>query len=183
VALSSRNRRALAVLAGVAVAGAAAVVFVFFMGGGGEEPQQAAAPVTQTPTTPKTTPKKQAKQNKPAKKRAPTFAFFGGRDPFVPLVVAETGGAGANTTGAVNAVDAPTGGAQVADATVVGGHNVSLINISGENVQVSVDGQTRTVQPGDSFAGNFELVSVSGGCANFLFGDQSFTLCEAGERK
>src|ERR671918_1745033 len=135
VALSSRNRRALAVLAGVAVAGAAAVMFVFFMGGGGEEPQEAAAPVTQTPTTPKATPKKQAKQNKPAKKRAPTFAFFGGRDPFVPLVVAETGGAGANTSGAINAVDSPSGGSQVADATVVGGHNVSLININGDNVQ------------------------------------------------
>jgi hypothetical protein len=183
VALSSRNRRALAVLAGVAVAGAAAVVFVLFMGGGGEEPQQAAAPATQTPTTPKTTPKKQAKPNKPAKKRAPTFAFFGGRDPFVPLVVAETGGAGANTSGAINAVDAPSGGTQTADATVVGGNNVSLIDINGDNVQVSVDGQTHTVQPGDQFEGNFELVSVSGGCANFLYGDQSFTLCEAGERK
>ncbi len=180
MALSSRNRRALAVLAGVAVAGAAAVMFVFFMGGGGDEPQQAAAPVTQTP---KATPKKQAKQNKPPKRRAPTFAFFGGRDPFVPLVVAETGGAGANTTGAINAVGEPTGGAQVADATAVGGHNVSLININGDNVQVSVDGQVHTVQPGDTFEGNFELVSVSGGCANFLFGDQSFTLCEAGERK
>jgi hypothetical protein len=161
-------------------------MFVFFMGGGGEEPQQAAAPSTQTPTTPKATPKKEAKQNKPAKKQAPTFAFFGGRDPFVPLVVAETGGAGANTSGAINAVDEPsggTGGAQVADATVVGGHNVSLIDINGDNVQVSVDGQTHTVQPGDRFEGNFELVSVSGGCANFLYGDQSFTLCEAGERK
>jgi hypothetical protein len=168
----------------VAVAGAAAVAFVFFMGGGGEEPQQAAAPVTQTPTTPKVTPKKDAKKNKPPKKRAPTFAFFGGRDPFVPLVVAETGGAGANTSGAINAVDSPSGsGAQVADATVVGGHNVSLIDINGDNVQVSVDGQTHTVQPGDQFEGNFELVSVSGGCANFLFGDQSFTLCEAGARK
>jgi hypothetical protein len=183
VALSGGSRRALAVLAGVAVAGAAAVAFVFFMGGedGGQQPQPVAAPTSEPP---KAEPKKKAaKNNKPAKKKAPTFAFFGGRDPFVPLVVAETGGAGANTSGAVNAVDSPSGGSQVADATVVGGHNVSLININGNNVQVSVDGQTHTVQPGDSFEGNFELVSVSGGCANFLFGDQSFTLCEAGERK
>ncbi len=180
MALSGRNRRALAVLAGVAVAGAAAVVFVFFMGGGAEQPQPAAAPSTEAPDT---TPKKQAKPNKPPKKRSPTFAFFGGRDPFVPLVVAGTGGAGANTSGAINAVDEASGGGQVADATVVGGHNVSLIDINGDNVQVSVDGQTRTVQPGDSFEGNYELVSVSGGCANFLYGDQSFTLCEAGERK
>jgi hypothetical protein len=181
VALSPRNRRALAVLSAVAVAAAAGAVFFFFiMGGGGEPPQQAAAPTTQTPQT---TPKKQAKPNKPAKRRPPTFAFFGGRDPFVPLVVAETGGAGANTSGAINAVDDPNGGANIADSTVVGGHNVSLINISGDTVQVSVDGDTHNVQPGDSFEGNFELVSVSGGCANFLYGDQSFTLCEAGGRK
>lgn len=182
MAVSGRNRRALAVLAGVAVAGAAAAAFVFFMGGGdgGEQPQPVAAPTSEPPQT---EPKKPAKNNKPAKKHAPTFAFFGGRDPFVPLVVAETGGAGANTSGAINAVDSPSGGSQVADAAVVGGRNVSLININGDNVQVSVDGQTHTVQPGDSFEGNFELVSVSGGCANFLFGDQSFTLCEAGERK
>ena len=183
MALSSRDRRALGVFAGVVIAAAAAgAYFFFFTGGGGEQPP-AAAPVTQTPTT---TPREPAKANKPPKRRPPTFAFFGGRDPFVPLVVAETGGAGANTSGAINAVDEPsggTGGAQVADATVVGGHNVSLIDINGDNVQVSVDGQTHTVQPGVRFEGNFELVSVSGGCANFLFGDQSFTLCEAGARK
>jgi hypothetical protein len=167
----------------VAIAAAAAGAYLFFFTGGGEQPQ-VAAPAAQAPqTTPKTTPKGKAKPHKPAKKRAPTFAFFGGRDPFVPLVVAEAGGAGANTSGAVNAVDEAGGGADIADATVVGGHNVSLINISGDSVQVSVDGDTHTVQPGDTFEGNFELVSVSGGCANFLFGDQSFTLCEAGARK
>jgi hypothetical protein len=183
VALSSRNRRALGLLAGVMVAAAAAgAYFFFFTGDGGDQPQ-VAAPVTQGPqTTPKET-KKDAKQNKPAKQRPPTFAFFGGRDPFVPLLTAEEGGAGSNTSGAINAVGGAGGGGSVQDSTVVGGHNVSLIDISGDNVQVSVDGQTHTVQPGDQFEGNFELVSVSGGCANFLFGDQSFTLCEAGGRK
>jgi hypothetical protein len=180
VALSSRDRRALGVFAGVIIAAAAAgAYFFFFTGGGGEQPP-AAAPVTQTPTT---TPRKPAKADKPPKRRPPTFAFFGGRDPFVPLVVAATGGAGSNTSGAINAVDSPTGGAQAQDATVVGGHNVSLIDVSGDRVQVSVDGQTYSVRPGEEFDGNFELVSVSGGCANFLFGDQSFTLCEAGARK
>ena len=183
MALSGRSRRALAVLAGVAVAGAAAVVFVMFMGGGPEQPEPAAGPVTQAPEA--TTPAKKADKAKkqPAKRKPPTFAFFGGRDPFVPLVVAEAGGAGANTSGAVNAVDEPQGGAQVQDATVVGGHNVSLIDVRGDTVQVSVDGKTYTRQAGQTFAGNFEVVSVSGGCANFLFGDESFTLCEASERK
>lgn len=181
MALSSRDRRALGILAGVAVASLAAAAYFFvFAGGGGEEPQQAVAPVTQAPEP---TPKKANKAKKPAKKRPATFAFFGGRDPFVPLVVAQAGGGGASTTGAVNVVGNVQGGTSVQDATVVGGHNVSLINISGDRVQVSVDGQTFSVRPGQSFDGNFELVSVSGGCANFLFGDESFTLCEAGERK
>jgi hypothetical protein len=162
-------------------AAAAGAYFFFFTGGEGDQPQ-VAAPVTRAPDT-KTTPKKDAKTNKPAKKRPPTFAFFGGRDPFVPLLTAEEGGAGSNTSGAINAVGGAGGGGSVQDSTVVGGHNVSLIDISGDNVQVSVDGDTHTVQPGDQFEGNFELVSVSGGCANFLFGDQSFTLCEAGGRK
>jgi hypothetical protein len=163
----------------VIAAAAVGAYFFLFTGSGGEQPQ-VAAPVAPAPQTP---PKKQPKANKPAKKRPPTFAFFGGRDPFVPLVVAGTGGAGSNTSGAINAVGSPGGGADVQDATVVGGHNVSLINISGDTVQVSVDGQTYNVQPGEEFDGNFELVSVSGGCANFLYGDQSFTLCEAGARK
>jgi hypothetical protein len=180
VAVSTRNRRALGVLAGVMIAAAAAGAYFFFFTGGDEQPQ-VAAPVTQTPQTDPS--EKPAKPDKPAKKRPPTFAFFGGRDPFVPLVTAEAGGAGSNTSGAINAVSGAGGGGSVQDSTVVGGHNVSLININGENVQVSVDGQTHTVQPGDQFEGNFELVSVSGGCANFLFGDQSFTLCEAGGRK
>jgi hypothetical protein len=182
VALSSRDRRALGLLSGVMIAAAAAgAYFFFFTGGGGQEPQ-VAAPTTQTPTTP-TTKKPDAKQDKPAKKKPPSFAFFGGKDPFVPLVSAAPGGAGSNTSGAINAVGGAGGGAQVQDSTVVGGHNVSLINVSGGTVQVSVDGQTRSVTAGEQFAGNFELVSVSGACANFLFGDQSFTLCEAGGRK
>jgi hypothetical protein len=34
------------------------------------------------------------------------------------------------------------------------------------------------VEVGETFADNFELMSISGDCATFLFGDQSFTLCE-----
>lgn len=173
MALTPRNKRAVAVLTGFAVAAVTAGAFFFFTSGGGDDQgPSVAAPVAPAPKAPE----EDAKDTKPAKRRTPKFAFFGGRDPFVPLVLAET-------TGGVGTVDEPGSGQQVADATTVGGHDVSLININGDNVQVSVDGQTYTVQPGESFAGNFELVSVSGGCANFLFGDQSFTLCQAGERK
>ncbi len=50
-------------------------------------------------------------------------------------------------------------------------------------VQVEIDGETFTVGEGEQFADNFRLVSVQGTCANMLFGDESFTLCEGGERK
>jgi hypothetical protein len=173
MAMSPRNKRALAGLTGVAVAALAAGAFFFFTSGGGQEP--GSTPVAPAAPAPKA-PKKDGKDAKPAKHRTPKFAFFGGRDPFVPLVVADT-------SGGVASVGSPGGGQQVADQTTVGGHDVSLIDINGDRVQVSVDGQTYNVEPGESFAGNFELVSVSGGCANFLFGDQSFTLCQAGERK
>jgi hypothetical protein len=44
--------------------------------------------------------------------------------------------------------------------------------------QVEVDGTVYHPSVGAHFAGgSFLLRSTSGGCANFLFGDQSFSLC------
>jgi hypothetical protein len=54
-----------------------------------------------------------------------------------------------------------------------------LIDVVDEDtVQAEVDGETFTVNVGETFSRNFELVSVDGSCARFLFGDESFTLCE-----
>ena len=46
-------------------------------------------------------------------------------------------------------------------------------------VQVDVDGQVfNGIGIGDTFDnGRYELRSVSGDCATFVFGDESFTLC------
>ena len=46
-------------------------------------------------------------------------------------------------------------------------------------VQVSVDGQLfNEIGIGDTFDnGRYELRSISGDCATFLYGDESFTLC------
>ena len=46
-------------------------------------------------------------------------------------------------------------------------------------VQVEVDGQVfNDIGIGDTFDnGRYELRSVSGDCATFLYGDESFTLC------
>ena len=48
-----------------------------------------------------------------------------------------------------------------------------------ERAQVEIDGTVYNVSIGESFGpgGRFELRSVSGDCATFLFGDESFTLC------
>jgi hypothetical protein len=36
-----------------------------------------------------------------------------------------------------------------------------------------------TAQVGETFAQNFTLQSVNGSCADFLYGNQTFTLCES----
>jgi len=65
----------------------------------------------------------------------------------------------------------------------IGGHQVTLIDAfttnGHENATVSVDGTVYSVTAGQTFGPNkqYKLQSVSGNCATFLFGDQSFTLC------
>ena len=49
---------------------------------------------------------------------------------------------------------------------------------TGNKLDVSVDGKVYTVEPGATFDDNFKLVKIDGKCAKFLFGDQSFELCE-----
>jgi hypothetical protein len=62
----------------------------------------------------------------------------------------------------------------------IGGHTVKLLSIAGNegSLEVSVDGKRYTVEPGATFDENFKLVRIDGRCAKFLFGDQSFELCE-----
>ena len=62
----------------------------------------------------------------------------------------------------------------------IGGHTVKLHSIAGneKSLEVSVDGKRYTVEPGATFDDNFKLVRIDGRCAKFLFGDQSFELCE-----
>jgi hypothetical protein len=47
--------------------------------------------------------------------------------------------------------------------------------------QVRVGSTVYTVAPGQVFATNFKLVSISGNCATLLHGDDKFTLCEGEE--
>jgi len=61
---------------------------------------------------------------------------------------------------------------------------VVLVDIfsNGTQAQVEVDGTVYTVGVGHTFAGTFKLLSISGSCAAFLNGDQSFTLCETANK-
>jgi hypothetical protein len=64
----------------------------------------------------------------------------------------------------------------------VGGSTVVLLDVfqrdGATRVQVEVDGTVFDVGIGEQFAGGrFELRSVGGNCATFLFGDEQFTLC------
>lgn len=64
-----------------------------------------------------------------------------------------------------------------------GGHEVVLLNVFSVDgvptVQVEVDGTIHDVQTGDEFGPNdrFEVRSISGNCATFVYGDEAFTLC------
>ena len=63
---------------------------------------------------------------------------------------------------------------------LIGGHNVKLVSVAGngKKLDVRVDGKVYTVEPGATFDDNFKFVRSDGTCARFLFGDQSFELCE-----
>jgi hypothetical protein len=191
--MTKRERNLLIVLGVVAVA--VGGFFLFTMLGGEPEEQAAPTPTASPPPIPATP--GTGVGEPPSEEPPRAISFFGGRDPFVPLVVAEAGGGGTTPTEAEPAVGGePTGGevptgeepvepapdgaeAQEQPGTTVGGRQVALIDIvDSDTVQVSVDGETFTVDEGEQFAGNFEVVSVSGNCARFVFGDEGFTLCQ-----
>ena len=72
------------------------------------------------------------------------------------------------------------GGDHPGNKILIGGHDVKLVSVAGtgKKLDVSVDGKVDTVEPGATFDDNFKLVKIDGTCAKFLFGDQSFELCE-----
>jgi hypothetical protein len=137
-----------------------------------------------------------------------TFEVFAPKDPFKPLVTADAGdtptdgidadgdgqidsdeGGGDGTgTGTDGDGDGGTGtgtGTGSGGGENVGGHRVSLVDVfraeGGQRAQVQVDGTVYTVDEGDRFADNFQLLSINGECATMLYGDDQFTLCEGEE--
>lgn len=112
-----------------------------------------------------------------------TFEVFEAKDPFRPLVV--PGGAPpASITGSTPSPGS-TGGGAAGGAAPTGGQRVQLLDVftdaGATKAQIKVASTVFTVLPGDVFANNFKLVSISGDCATLLHGDDKFTLCEGEE--
>ena len=185
----------LLIIGGVALVLILALVYFFFLRGGGEE--EVAAPPTAEglPAPEETTPpeEEEADADGDDEGDVETFEVFAPRDPFDPLVDPEGGAAGgavddgAAGDGDGTAVDdgPDTAPPTTDDGDRIGDHRVRVVDVYVQNgrnrAQIQVDGTVYTVDEGEQFADNFELVSASGRCATILFGDDEFTLCEGEE--
>jgi len=116
------------------------------------------------------------------------FDVFATRNPFEPVVQIDTGGSSTGTTtGGTTTPEAPADGGTSSGATTAGqapeaGTSVAVIDVfeqGGTTVaRVQVGSTVYTVAAGETFAGSYKLVAVSGTCGQFLFGDSPFSLCE-----
>jgi hypothetical protein len=148
----------------------------------------------------RTAPQAPAAAVKPAPKKAvPVTATFNdtvGRDPFRPLYVAPAvsapvsapvfgapvGGAPAGQTGTAN--PGPASQPQ-SSSTQVGGNRVALVDVFSRDgktfAQTKVGDKVFTPVVGSTFATSYQLLTASGECATYLFGDEQFQLCEGQE--
>jgi hypothetical protein len=173
---SSRDRRVGVVIGLVLSVGTGFVILLATAGAGGPGPVVAEGLPQFSPLPPPTT-----------GTTVPPFAGVPGRDPFhspgAPSASPPPVSPSFPTPTSPGTVSPPSTppSAPPGASTTVGGHVVVLDNISTVNgqkrAQVEVDGTVYTVAPGHDFDGNFRLVSISGSCGHFLFGDQTFTLC------
>jgi hypothetical protein len=182
--MTKRERNMLVVLGVIAVAGLA---FFFLVMSGGDETEQAAptSPVSSPPAIPATP---GTGVGEPTDEPPRAVTFFGGRDPFVPLIVDSPAPSGSPAPGTspVPPGTSPSPGtspAPIPEPTGVGpavtGRPVVLVDVLDEStVQVEVEGEAMTVTEGQRFARSYEFVSVDANCARFLYGDESFRLCE-----
>lgn len=178
------------------------LVWFLFLRGEDEPAATTAVPAPATTTEPEEEVDAPSRQDP-----VETFEVFAPKDPFDPLISAATEGAagggesagegevtaGGGDTGVTVEGGTTTittgeagGGDGSSSGQSVGGHRVRVIDVfvsdgGSPRAQVQVDGTVYTVDEGERFADNFELVSASGGCATMLFGDDEFTLCEGEE--
>ncbi|HTG47085.1 MAG TPA: hypothetical protein VK646_05480 [Actinomycetota bacterium] len=188
--LSDRDRRTLiigGVIVGVLLVGLLLFTLLSGGGGGSEALPSFPPPGSPQPTTAPTT----------APSPVHPVAVFTGRDPFSkPGAFATTSSSSGSPTGSPSGSGTGTGtptGSGTGTGTptqpgngsseTVGGHQIVLLDTFQANgqtrAQVEIDGTAYNVAVGETFGpgDRYELRSVSGDCATFLFGDESFTLC------
>ncbi len=190
--LTPRDRRTLMIGGGVLGVLLVGFLFMNVLSGGGDEAIPSLPPITVGPddgggggpTEPSPT------------GGVSPIPVFTGRDPFSvppalsPTTSPTTSGSTSpttsgspTTTGSVTPTSPTPTNPGGGSSQEVGGKTVVLLSVfssGGEPVvQVEVDGQVfNNVGIGDTFDnGRYELRSVSGDCATFLYGDESFTLC------
>jgi hypothetical protein len=198
MALTDRDKRTLTI--GGIVVGVLVVGFVLFSvltGGGGPTVTPKKSPSTAAAGPPET--------GSPSLAPSPVLVLPA-RDPFsIPpgFNVASSGsstsggsstgsstssGSGSSTssgTGSTTTTTTAPGGPGNSSSETVGGHTVTLIDTFSTNgverADVQVDTTVYHPSVGETFGpnGQYRLQSVSGNCASFLFGDESFTLCVA----
>jgi hypothetical protein len=132
-----------------------------------------------------------------------SFEVFNTKNPFQPLINpagAGGGGGGSTATTVPGGSTGSTGAGGTTETTVAGAggasggaataprrsQQVALLNVytkGGKTVaDVRVNDTVYTaVAPGQTFATNFQVVSLQGQCGTFLFGDERFQLCKGEE--
>jgi hypothetical protein len=117
-----------------------------------------------------------------------TYQVFLSRDPFQPVVVAPLA-----VDGDGNPIPDPDGSGtpgEPADPRCEAGSNtatcegltVTLLDVTsdadGTRIIVQVNDTLYEVTVGSIFAGSFQVLAISPPCADLLFGDDTFTLCQ-----
>jgi hypothetical protein len=193
MAAPSSNRRMtiILVIGGVLVAMLAA--FNLLGGGGGDDSSTTSDTVPPAATTPSPgageggTPAAAPATPAPAAPTLPNqeFDVFATRNPFEPAIqiVSETTPVEEPTTtppagGTAPAPTEPPAGSPEPSA----GTTVALIDVFDQNgvtmARIQVGSTEYTVAAGQTFAVSYKVVSLSGTCGQFLYGDSPFSLCE-----
>lgn len=204
------ERRQLVMLVALGAVLLVLVYLVFLKGGGDPEsaPVQSAPPIAQAEPGEDPFDPESGDAGDAGAQPVETYEVFASRDPFEPVIKNGSAAAGADAPsddpGAQETdeepqdptddpgnepdepdepTDEPAG--PKANEESFQGHTVTLIDTyrkgGKDKAQVQIDSTSYTVDVGEVFAENFQLVSVSGQCATMLYGDDQFTLCEGEE--
>lgn len=197
------NKRTMVILC-VILGLLAVVALVRYAGmatGGGDDggtTAEPAASATPAPTVPPSTPSTTPTTTAPGQPTVPTgdFDTFVTRDPFEPVVqvgtsdagstsgeAVATGGAAGGAAAAGTVAEPGKGGTSATGTSASSGPSLTVVDVVAApdgtmQATVKVGSDQYTVSPGQTFATSYKVVSLSGTCGQFLYGDSAFQLCE-----